>query len=83
MRGEGAAPEVLQGETAPRLGWRSPVYGQRSPCTVIRRTVRVKMPATPVTMETIITLSGQGPDNIVMGETVMRWQKWAQDAAAH
>jgi hypothetical protein len=78
MRGGEGVPEVLQGETRPPLGWQSPLYGRRAACAVIRRTARVRL---PVTLDTIITLSGPGPDNTVMGETVMRWQKWAQDAA--
>lgn len=80
MRGGGGLPEVVSGAEGPPLGWRSPLYGRKEPCDVIRRVSRARG---PVTFDTIITLSGTGPDNTVMGETVIRWQKWARDAGAY
>jgi Heparinase II/III-like protein/Heparinase II/III N-terminus len=80
FRGAEAPPQVLRGERSPPLGWRSPLYGRKEPCTVIRRAARLRG---PVTFDTIVTLSGPGPDNTVMGETIVRWQKWAHDAGAY
>lgn len=78
-RGSGL-PELVGGAEGPPLGWRSPLYGRKEPCTVIRRVSRTRPPAG---FDTIITLSGPGPDNTVMGETIIRWQKWARDAGAY
>lgn len=79
-RGSGGLPEIVSGAEGPPLGWRSPVYGRKEPCSVIRRVHRTRPPAT---FDTIITLSGPGPDNTVLGETIIRWQKWARDAGAY
>jgi hypothetical protein len=79
-RGGGGLPQVVTGAEGPALGWRSPIYGRKTPCAVIRRVSRTRPPAS---FDTIITLSGPGPDNAVMGETIVRWQKWARDAGAY
>lgn len=79
-RGGGDLPEVVTGAEGPPLGWRSPIYGRKEPCAVIRRASRTRPPAA---FDTIITLSGPGPDNTVLGETIIRWQKWARDAGAY
>lgn len=78
--GGGGLPEIVSGLEGPPLGWRSPIYGRKEPCAVIRRVSRTRPPAS---FDTIITLSGPGPDNTVMGETIVRWQKWARDAGAY
>ena len=80
MRGGEGLPDIVSGWEGPPLGWRSPIYGRKEPCAVIRRVSRTRGPAT---FDTIITLSGPGPDNTVMGETIIRWQKWAHDAGAY
>ena len=79
-RGGEGLPDIVSGSEGPPLGWRSPAYGRKEPCAVIRRMSRTRGPAT---FDTIITLSGPGPDNAVMGETIIRWQKWAHDAGAY
>lgn len=78
--GGGGLPEIVSGEEGPPLGWRSAAYGRKEPCAVIRRASRTRPPAS---FDTIITLSGPGPDNTIMGETIVRWQKWARDAGAY
>lgn len=78
--GGGGLPEIVSGEEGPPLGWRSAAYGRKEPCAVIRRVSRTRPPAS---FDTVITLSGPGPDNTVMGETIVRWQKWARDAGAY
>ncbi len=79
-RGGEGLPQIVSGWEGPPLGWRSPIYGRKEPCPVIRRVSRTRGPAT---FDTIITLSGPGPDNTVVGETIVRWQKWAHDAGAY
>lgn len=78
--GGGGLPEIVSGEEGPPLGWRSAAYGRKEPCAVIRRASRTRPPAS---FDTVITLSGPGPDNTIMGETIVRWQKWARDAGAY
>ena len=80
LGGGDGEPEIIRGETVPPLGWHSPLYGVKEPVTVIRRMCEAR---TPTTLDTIVTLSGPGPDEAIMDETVNCWQEWARDAGAY
>lgn len=79
LTGDGSDPEIVTGETDPPLGWLSPAYGERRPCTVIRRTAA----ALPATFGTVVVLSGGGPGDAVLSDTVSLWQRWVNDAGSN
>jgi len=79
LTGDGAAPDVITGESDPPLGWLSPEYGQKRPCTVIRRSA----PSLPATFGTILIQAGDRPRDAVLSDAVSLWQRWAKDAGTN
>jgi hypothetical protein len=84
LTGDGAAAEVITGQSDPPLGWLSSEYGRMRPCTVIRRGA----PALPATFGTILIQAGVmqeggGPRDADLSDAVSLWQRWAKDAGTN
>ena len=65
------------GAVSPPLGWRSPIYGRRVECGVIRRRYEGRLPAS---FDTTIAFGEGGPDDGEKAALIALWREWADDA---